>query len=97
MTTDELRKADEANLHGAIQAAYSANPNIPISRVVDLIERRFGVAPDTTDLLTTREANEMLARELTSAMEHLRPDTVDWFKQRMNYVLQCAAARARAQ
>lgn len=84
---------DEKNLHAAIQALYASQDAVTIPDVVDLIERRFGVAPMTTELLSTRESQVMLIEKAREAMTHLRPDTIDWFVQRMEYLFQCAEGR----
>lgn len=100
-TAEEMREIDEKNYHGCILAVFgeaNSQDRVPTVReVLDTIERRFGVTNPVQNHLTTIEIAEVLSQELTSAMEHLRPDTVDWFKQRMTYVLQCAAARVKPQ
>lgn len=103
-TPEELRKIDEANYHGCLTAIFAQSsfqskggddccPSV--REVLDTIERRFGVTNEVLEKLTTIEVCEMLQGNLLSALQHLRPDTIDWFKQRMNYLLQCASSRTR--
>jgi hypothetical protein len=82
------------NLHGAIAALIATRgDDVPTEEVVDMIERRFGIAPATAGKDTTRAALDRCVFSVEAALEHLRPDTIDWFKQRLVYVLQQAKVR----
>ena len=100
-TAEEMHQIEEKNYHGCILAVFgearSQNRVPTVREVLDTIERRFGVANPVAGHLTTIEIAEIFTQELQAALQHLRPDTVDWFRQRMDYVQQCLAARVRPQ
>ena len=84
----------EQHLHGAIAALFAQRGDgTPPEDVIDMIERRFGVAPATAGKDTTRDALDRCVSNVEAAIVHLRPDTVDWFKERLAYVLQQAKVR----
>lgn len=95
-TPEELKQIEEQNYHGAISALFTYDGPAPsVRQVLDTIERRFGVTNEVQGKLTTIEICEMLRDGLAEAMQHLRPDTVDWFRQRIDYLLACAAERVK--
>jgi hypothetical protein len=84
----------EKHLHGAITAfCVQTGDDTSIEGVIDMLERRFGIAPETAGKDVTRDALDRCTANLEAAMEHLRPDTVDWFKQRIAYILHHAKQR----
>ena len=95
-TPKELRVINENNYHGAIGAIFAGNdPDPSVRTVIEVLERRFGMTNEVTGQLTTIEVTEMLVAGLAAAREHLRPDTIDWYNQRVDYLLACAEARTK--
>ena len=79
------------NLLGMLGALhpYEGEPP-PIPELIDEIERRFAIASPVHGKVPTRRAMTDLRQQLAEALQHLRPDTVDWFKQRCEYLLYMA-------
>jgi hypothetical protein len=89
MTQSNLEK----HLHGAITAFCVQNTDESIEGLIDMLERRFGLSPETAGKDTTRRSLDHCIESTEAALEHLRPDTVEWFKQRLAYVLHHAKLR----
>ena len=95
---NRLTEADRKNLHGAIDAAFhSVRDEEPfeIMDLIDMIERRFGVASVTVGMLTTREQVGQLLRELESVLPHIQSHP-EWSQQRLQYAVDQTVQRRRS-
>jgi len=99
LTPQEMHDAIEKNYHGAIQALFVQHDGTPEAiDVVEMICRRFGMSdegltqPLTQVQVAPPDMTSMLVEQLAAAQLHLRPDTIDWYNQRVEYLLACAAA-----